>query len=43
MSKSSIFWIDALKAICMLGVYICHSEAYSGFQGTAFGRMEVMR
>ena len=25
------FWIDNVKAICMIGVYLLHSEAYYGF------------
>jgi fucose 4-O-acetylase-like acetyltransferase len=37
MVKEKKFWIDALKAICMLGVYICHSEAYSGYHAEALG------
>ena len=27
--QSSKYWIDAVKAICMLSVYLCHSEIYS--------------
>lgn len=23
-------WIDIVKAVCMLSVYLCHSEVYSG-------------
>ena len=26
-----LFWIDNVKAICMIGVYLLHSEAYYGF------------
>lgn len=25
-----IYWIDIVKAVCMLSVYLCHSEVYSG-------------
>lgn len=30
-SKQNIFWIDAVKAICMILVYFAHSEIYSGY------------
>ena len=28
MKKHRLHWIDTIKAICMIGVYICHCEAY---------------
>lgn len=30
-------WIDSVKAICMLGVYLLHSEAYYGTGGVSYG------
>lgn len=30
-------WIDYIKAICMIGVYILHSEAYYGTGGVSYG------
>ena len=32
------FWIDNVKAICMIGVYLLHSEAYYGF-----GDIQIMK
>lgn len=30
-------WIDLVKAICMIGVYLCHSEAYCEVNGLTLG------
>lgn len=32
-----IYWINALKAICMISVYIVHSEEYYGTGGVSYG------
>jgi peptidoglycan/LPS O-acetylase OafA/YrhL len=29
-----IYWINTLKAICMISVYVLHSEAYYGARVT---------
>ncbi len=31
------FWIDAVKAICMIAVYLLHSEAYYGIGDISYG------
>ena len=31
------FWIDNVKAICMIGVYLLHSEVYYGFGDIQYG------
>ncbi len=39
MSKSpNIYWIDAVKAICMFSVYLLHSEQYYGMGDISYGR-----
>ncbi len=35
------FWIDAVKAICMISVYLLHSEAYYDTGGTSFGYLLI--
>lgn len=30
-------WIDAVKALCMIGVYLMHSYAYYNNNGTNYG------
>lgn len=30
-------WIDCLKGICMICVYLCHSEGYYGIEGDGMG------
>ena len=32
-----IYWINALKAICLISVYIVHSEEYYGTGGVSYG------
>lgn len=27
------FWVDAVKAVCMIIVYLLHSQIYSGWSG----------
>ena len=34
-----LFWIDNVKAICMIGVYLLHSEAYYGFGDIQYGML----
>lgn len=34
---NEINWINAVKAICMISVYILHSEAYYGIGSTSYG------
>lgn len=36
-NKERKTWIDSVKAICMIGVYILHSEAYYGIGGVSYG------
>ena len=31
------YWIDNVKAICMIGVYLLHSEAYYGYGSVQYG------
>ena len=33
------FWIDHVKVICMIGVYLLHSEAYYGFGDIQYGML----
>ena len=37
MSTEKLFWVDAVKAICMIGVYLLHSEAHYGTGGISYG------
>lgn len=30
-------WVDAIKAICMIAVYLLHSEKYYGTAGVSYG------
>ena len=35
--NKSLHWVDAVKAICMISVYLLHSEAYYGTGGVSYG------
>lgn len=35
--EKDLHWIDAVKAICMISVYLLHSEAYYGTGGISYG------
>ena len=37
MSATKLFWIDAVKAICMFSVYLLHSQQYYGLGNTDYG------
>lgn len=30
-------WVDSIKAICMIAVYLLHSETYYGTAGVSYG------
>ena len=36
MTAGKLFWIDAVKALCMLMVYLLHSEVYYGTDGVRY-------
>lgn len=35
--NNKLDWVDAVKALCMIGVYILHSEAYCPSSGLSYG------
>lgn len=35
--KQHKYWIDAVKAICMMAVYLMHSQVYYGTGGINYG------
>ena len=37
MIKQNLYWIDAIKGICMLCVYLCHSEIYYSTDSLGLG------
>lgn len=37
MIKPNLYWIDAIKGICMLCVYLCHSEIYYSTDSLGLG------
>lgn len=39
-SDKNIFWIDAVKALCMIGVYVAHAEVY--YPATKFSSMHFI-
>ncbi len=30
-------WVDSIKAVCMIAVYLLHSEMYYGTAGVSYG------
>lgn len=39
MNQKELSWINIAKAICMLSVYLIHSEAYYGINHTSYGHL----
>lgn len=37
--KKEIFWLNTVKAICMISVYILHSEVYYGINKISYGQI----
>lgn len=37
MAKQELSWINIAKAICMMSVYLLHSEAYYGINHISYG------
>lgn len=39
MEKEELFWVNTVKAICMISVYLPHSEVYYGINTISYGQI----